>query len=85
VARTGIALDDVLSAQEDRQVGRDNCVSWFGRNLQIPEQRHRRHYVKAIVCVRESIDGRLAIFDDPRCLARYDARGVEIDEPAPAA
>jgi hypothetical protein len=85
VAGAGIALDEVLSRQEDRQVGRDNCVSWFGRDLQIPEQRHRRHYVRAMVCVREYIDGRLAIFDGPRCLVRCDAQGVEIDEPAPVA
>jgi len=84
VSRVGIALDDVLCVREDRQVGRDNCVSWSGRDLQIPEQRHRRHYVKALVCVHEYTDGRLAIFDGPRCLARFDAQGVEIDEPAAA-
>lgn len=80
-----IALDEVLCVQEDRQVGRDNCVSWSGRTLQIPEQRHRRHYVKALVCVHEYTDGRLAIFDGPRCLARFDAQGVETDEAVPVA
>lgn len=84
VSRVGIALDEVLCVHEDRQVGRDNCVSWHGRALQIPEQRHRHHYVKALVCVHEYTDGRLAIFDGPRCLARFDAQGVEIDEPAAA-
>ena len=49
-----VALDEVLCVQEDRQVGRDNYVSWSGRSLQIPEQRHRRHYVKAVVCARIS-------------------------------
>ena len=68
VSCTGIALDEVLCVQEDRQVGRDNCVSWSGQSLQIPEQRHRRHYVKAMVCVHHYPDGRLAIFDGPRCL-----------------
>ncbi|MSO99503.1 MAG: hypothetical protein EXR07_00400 [Acetobacteraceae bacterium] len=85
VSRAGIALAEVLCVQEDRQVGRDNCVSWSGRSLQIPEQRHRRHYVKAVVCVHEYPDGRLAIFDGPRCLVRFDAEGVPIDEPTPAA
>lgn len=80
----GVALDEVLCIQEDRQVGRDNCVAWSGRSLQIPEQRHRRHYVKAVVCVHEYPDGRLAIFDGPRCLVRFDAQGVQIDEPATA-
>jgi len=85
VSCAGIALDEVLSVQEDRQVGNDNCVSWSGRPLQIPEQRHRRHYVKATVCVHEYPDGRLAIFDGPRCLVRFNAQGGQIDEPAPAA
>jgi hypothetical protein len=84
VSRVGIALNDVLCVRADRQVGRDNCVSWSGRDLQIPEHRHRRHYVKALVCVHQYTDGRLAIFDGPRCLARFDAQGVEIDEPAAA-
>lgn len=79
VAYTGVALDEVLCVQGDRVVGRDNCVSWLGRSLQIPEQTHRRHYVKATVCVHEYPDGRLAIFDGPRRLARYDANGGLID------
>ncbi|GAC1664146.1 MAG: hypothetical protein PVS2B3_17480 [Steroidobacteraceae bacterium] len=75
----GIALSEVLCVQEDRQVGRDNGVSWQGRALQIPEQRHRRHYVKATVSVRHYPDGGLAVFDGPRCLARYDALGTLIE------
>ena len=82
VSCTGIALEEVLCVQEDRQVGRDNCVSWSGRSWQIPEQRHRRHYVKAVVCVHEYPDGRVSIFDGPRCLVRFDTKGVQIDEPA---
>jgi diaminopimelate decarboxylase len=85
VASTGVMLEDVLCVREDRVVGRDNCVSWSSRPLQIPEQRHRRHYVKATVCVHEYPDGRLAVFDGPRCLARYDANGGLIDEPTPSA
>ena len=80
VAHTGVALEEVLCVREDRVVGRDNCVSWSSRSLQIPAQRHRRHYVKATVCLHEYPDGRLAIFDGPRCLARYDANGGLIDE-----
>jgi hypothetical protein len=57
-------------------------VSWSGKPLQIPEQKHRRHYVKAAVCVHEYPDGQLAIFDGPRCLACYNAAGVLTDEPA---
>jgi Helix-turn-helix domain len=77
----GVSLRDVLCVQEDRQVGRDNCVSWVGRSLQIPAQRHRHHYVKATVRVHAYPDGALAIFDGPRCLVRYDAGGA-MTEPA---
>jgi hypothetical protein len=58
-----------------RQVGRDNCVNWRGRSLQIPPHSHRQHYVKATVRVHEYPDGSLAIFDGPRCLQRYDNQG----------
>jgi len=81
VACAGIALEEVLCVHEDRQVGRDNCVSWAGRSLQIPEQTHRHHYVKAMVQVRSYPDGRLALFDGPRCLARYNADGGLLDDP----
>jgi transposase len=75
----GRPLEDVLCVQDDRQVGRDNCVRWKGRSLQIPPQRHRYHYVKARVRVHEYPDGRLAIFDGPRCLVRFDADAKPID------
>lgn len=75
----GRPLEDVLCVQEDRQVGRDNCVRWNGRSLQIPPQRHRHHYVKATVRVHHYPDGRLALFDGPRCLARFDPEGASID------
>lgn len=80
VAYAGERLRDVLCVQEDRQVGRDNCVSWLGRSLQIPAQRHRHHYVRATVRVHEYPDATLAIFDGPRCLARYAADGTPLDE-----
>jgi hypothetical protein len=82
IAYTGPPLADVLCAQADRQVGRDNCVLWARRSLQIPPQLHRHHYVKAIVRVHEYPDGTLAIFDGPRCLARYDQAGVLLAEAA---
>ena len=79
VPYAGRPLEDVLSIQEDRQVGRDNCVVWKGLALQIPPQRHRHHYVKATVRVHEYPDGRLAIFDGPSCLARFDRNGKPIN------
>jgi len=78
-------LADVLCVQADRQVGRDNCVLWSRRSLQIPPQLHRHHYVKATVRIHEYPDGMLAIFDGPRCLARYDRDGGPSDTAVPRA
>ena len=75
VPYVGRPIEDVLCVQEDRVVGADNCVSFNRRNLQIPPQRHRHHYVRATVRVHQYPDGRLAIFDGPRCLARFDPQG----------
>ena len=80
VPYAGPPLRDVLCVQEDRQVGRDNCISWAGRSLQIPAQRHRHHYVRAMVRVHQYPDATLAIFDGPRCLARYAADGTALAE-----
>jgi len=79
IAYAGRPLEDVLCIQESRQVGRDNCVNWNGVAWQIPPQRHRHHYVKATVRVHRYPDGRLAIFDGPSCLARFDATAQPIN------
>ena len=79
IAYVGRPIEDVLCIQEDRVVGADNCVSWNRRSLQIPPQQHRRHYVRATVRVHEYPDGRLAIFDGPRCLARFDQKARNRD------
>ncbi len=55
-------LDDILCVQEDRVAGKDNTVRYKGLALQIPEDRHRHHYVKAKVRVHEYPDATLAIF-----------------------
>lgn len=70
------ALRDILCVKAERIVGNDNCVRYEGRILQIPEQRHRRHLVKAKVRVHEYPDGRLALFHGPRRLADYAANGT---------
>jgi hypothetical protein len=72
----GRALADILAIQEQRQVQNDNTVRYKSRVLQIPEQSHRRHFVKASVKVLEYPDGNLAVFHGPRCLARYDQEGA---------
>ena len=80
VAYVGSDLAEVLCIQEDRVVGRDNCVSYQRLNLQLPPDRHRHHHVKARVKVHEYPDGRLAVFRGQRCLARYQADGHLIGE-----
>ena len=72
-------LDNVLCVQVERVVSNDNTVRYGGRVLQIPEQKHRRHYVKATVRVHEYPDGRLSVFHGPRQLAGYDAAGALIE------
>ena len=73
----GADLRDILCLQEERVVRPDNCVAYDNKLLQIPADRHRRHYVKAKVRVHEYPDHRLAIFHGPRRLAQYDANGKE--------
>jgi hypothetical protein len=78
------ALDDILCVQAERVVGNDNTVRYEGRVLQIPEPRHRRHFVKANVRVHEYPDGRLAVFHGPRRLADYEPDSALIDQISPA-
>ncbi len=42
-------LDNTLCVQVERVVGHDNTVRYERRVMQIPEQSHRRHFVKANV------------------------------------
>ncbi len=71
----GAGLADILCRQEQRTVGKDNTVRYKRLTLQIPEDRHRHHYVKANVQVHEYPDATLAIFHGPRKLANYEADG----------
>jgi transposase len=76
----GRDLADILCLQDERVVGRDNCVAYKRLSLQIPPDPHRHHYVKARVRVHEYPDGSLAVFHGPRCLARYDTDGALREE-----
>ncbi|MGI8840135.1 MAG: ISNCY family transposase [Caulobacteraceae bacterium] len=73
-------LAGVLCAKHERVVGNDNCVRFEGLDLQIPEQRHRHHYVRVTVQVRQYANGALSIFHGPRRLADYTAKGSPIAE-----
>ena len=65
----------LLLTQEERTVGRDNCVRYQRKILQIPADQHRCHYVKARVRVHEYPNGHYAVFHGPRRLADYDSQG----------
>ena len=85
VSYLGGDIDDVLCEHHQRVVGKDNCVSFEGLKLQIPEDRSRLHYVKVQVRVHRYPDRRLALFHGPRLLARYEADGrPRLVEPKPA-
>ncbi len=75
----GTPLADILCVQEDRVVANDNTVRYQGTRLQIPQDPHRFHYVKATVRVHAYPDGTLAVFHGPRCLARYTAAGERLE------
>jgi len=75
----GPNLADILCVQETRVVANDNTVRYQGARLQIPQDRHRFHYVKVLVRVHAYPDGTLAVFHGPRCLARYHADGQLIE------
>ena len=68
-------LDDILCEHHQRTVGQDNCVQFNNLCLQIPPDKHRRHYVRAKVNVLRYPDGQLAVRHGPRELARYSADG----------
>lgn len=72
----GTALAEILCMHEERVVAKDNTVHYHRQRLQIPQDRHRFHYVKVAVRVHEYPDGTLAVFHGPRCLVRYSAEGV---------
>ena len=73
-------LANILCAKHERVVGNDNCARFEGLSLQIPEQRHRSHFVRAAVRVHQYHDGKLAIFDGPRRLADYTQTGALITQ-----
>lgn len=72
----GVDIDNILCRQTERQVTKDNCVSYQGTTLALPKQAQFRHYAKRTVRVHEYPDGNLAIFHGPRCLAKYNAKGI---------
>jgi transposase len=68
-------IDDILCEHYERTVARNNCISFEGITLQIPQDQHRCNYIKVKVRVHRYPDGSLAIFHGPRKLANYHPNG----------
>jgi transposase len=81
----GVDLDEILCEHYERTVGKDNCVHFERRVLQIPADAHRCHYVKTRVRVHRYQDETLAVFHGPRLLGRYDAQGKPKGQQEPKA
>jgi hypothetical protein len=73
-------LKEVLCVEETRIVKNDNSVSYKRLTLQIPQDKHRYHYVKCEVKLREYLDKSLSIVHGQRILARFDRFGELITE-----
>jgi transposase len=71
----GIELALVLSSKHERVVRNDNTVTFKNLVLQLPQTRHRTHFVRCAVTVHQFADGNLGISYQGRLLARYDAAG----------
>ena len=76
----GIDLEDYLCERYERVVGKDNGVQFERLHLQLPQDQHRYHYVKAKVNVLKHLDGTLSIYHGPRRLGRYTAEGELIQQ-----
>lgn len=73
-------LLEQLCEKYTRIVGKDNCVQFEGRILQIPSNQYRHNYMKVSVQVRRYWDNSLAIYHGPRCLAKYNKNGDLIND-----
>lgn len=72
----GVELADILCHREERTVGNDNTVRYQRLVLQIPPSPWRPRFVKARVRVHRYLNGKLAIFHGPRCIARFQDDGT---------
>lgn len=71
----GVGLDEILCLKHRRVVGNDNCVSYKGMRLQIPQVKGRYHFVRAKVEVHEYSDGSMSIYHGKRRVGSYDSEG----------
>ena len=75
VKLTGVELELVLSSKHERVVRNDNTVTFKNLVLQLPQSRHRIHFVRCAVTVHQFANGNLGISYQGRLLARFDSAG----------
>ena len=68
-------LGDVFCLKRTQRVSSGNSVSYQGKELQIPRQRHRHYRARAEVRVHEYENGSLSVFHGSLALGRYDRNG----------
>ena len=82
VPLVGLDLELVLSEQHERVVGKDNIVSFEGRELQLPRGHERVSYARCSVVVHRLLDASLVVSFLDRVLARYSSNGALIEQSA---
>ena len=75
ISYVGNDLKEVLSQHYERIVTNDNCVSFEGVTLQIPQSEFRNHFVKCRVQIHRYTDSSMTIFYGQHCLGRYTSNG----------
>jgi hypothetical protein len=75
-ATPAVNLDEILCAEQERQVLNDNCVSYGTLRLNTPASLMRAHFVTARVKAHVYPDGSHALFQGPAAWARYGQNGA---------
>lgn len=70
-----VDLELLLSIQHERTVRNDNTVPFNRLLLQLPQTRHRLHFVRCPVLVHEFPSGALGVSFQGRLLARFNTQG----------
>ena len=77
-------LERIFSLQFERNVNRDNTVSFQNLSLQIERVRWRATLAGCQVVVHQRLDGTLSITHGPHLLGRYTAQGATLTTKTPA-
>src|ERR1700728_4214140 len=78
-------LEGIFSLQFERNVNRDNTVSFQNLSLQIERVRWRETLGGCQVVVHKHLDGTLSLTHGPHCLGRYDGGGAPLPPKASTA